>query len=148
MMKRLTSIALATLALVAFGMVAVGLWEDGPLGPPDDLQERAAQLERQRQAGLRRMEARARVVEDVIERNLPLLEAAARFRDLTRSAPEVLTQLRLSHPGCSDDELHCLHVIHHVEPRPGDGPRAAEVAARLRRELASHRERGTLRLPR
>ncbi len=112
----------------------------------EERQSRA--LDRTREALTRRMEARAAVVVDLLAGRLSLLQAAARFRDLNQTAPEIQENLRWQHPDCSDDELCCLQVIGHLESRFLGDPPDLQLGQRLREELSAHRRHGTLQLPR
>jgi hypothetical protein len=79
---------------------------------------------------------------------LPLLEGAARFRDLTLSGgPVAWKQFREVYPG-DDDERFCRQVISYVEAWLSDEDPAEcpAVVARLNEELERHRHEGTLRL--
>jgi hypothetical protein len=111
---------------------------------------RARNLEEQLRAARDRHAAKLRLTREVIEGQLPLLEAAARFQDLDRTLPGVpRAQFRESYSGGSDDERYCRQVIAFVRvslwfDRPGG---STEVVDRLEAELRQHLARGDLRLP-
>src|SRR5262245_9733662 len=95
--------------------------------------------------------ARHQALVDLLARRLPLLEAAARYRDLVQDLPHFSWDiLRRSCPGSTDDERFCRQVIQSVQSyvsviRPDE---EAEVVARLEAELEAHRQGdGTIRLP-
>jgi hypothetical protein len=78
------------------------------------------------------------------EGRLALLEAAARFAALNRSAPQFnWPQFRRAYPGASDEERFCREVIAWAEGEAG--PAGAEAArARLAGELEGGLRRGLL----
>jgi hypothetical protein len=86
---------------------------------------------------------------EVIEGRLPLLQAAAQFRDLNARPPALAWEtFRHVYPGDTDDERHCRQVIQFVREavqlRPG-----ADLAlpGRLEAELRGLLEHGDFRLP-
>jgi hypothetical protein len=98
----------------------------------------------------RRIETRARVIEDVKAGRLSLLQAAARFRELGRQPPEVsLELLRLYYPAKSDGECYCRYVIHGVATSVQEqGSPGETILERLEAELQELlRWDGTVRLP-
>jgi hypothetical protein len=113
-------------------------------------QRRQADLDEQEERALRHVAQRHEVVDRLIGGRLSLLEAAARFRDLTVDSPECLRYLRNRFPGASDEECFCRQVIGWVEIElkdrsPADVPR---VVGRLEAELQEHRSRdGKVSLP-
>lgn len=122
--------------------------------PPDDAPDE--ELERQRLALLRHIEAKRAVARELVAERLTLREAAARFRDLDRDAPEIYWRgFPYLYPGRSEAERYCRQVIDCVEGELGltveGGSRAqpgvAAIAARLRQELDQHLAAGTLTLP-
>jgi hypothetical protein len=85
---------------------------------------------------LERLERKQRVIADLIDGRLRLLEAAARFRDVQKAAPE-------------DGERLCRAVIGWVYLALSDRPERAEaLASALERELQTIVSRqGAVRLP-
>jgi hypothetical protein len=111
-------------------------------------QERGDTLDERRAAIRRCIAGKARVARDLIEGRRTLLEAAAAFRELQEAVPGYgWKAFRREYPGDSDDERFCRAVIRQVRYALAEGPRAGLVE-RLEQELESHRQRGTLRLPR
>jgi hypothetical protein len=96
-----------------------------------------------------RVHARLRIARQVSERQLTLLQAAERFRDLNDAGPDFnWPHFRQITPGTTDDERCCRQVIMHVEYALGDDPaRSTAERQRLEEELRDHLQRGTLRLP-
>jgi hypothetical protein len=96
-----------------------------------------------------RLRAKETAARALIDRELTLLEAARRFRDLTGADARTLGALRTFHPAAaSEDELFCLSVIDWVRHRPWDRPAAvAAEVARLEAELRGLRERGSWCFP-
>jgi hypothetical protein len=107
-------------------------------------------LDHQLDAILHHEEARGALGQELAEGRLGLLEAAARSRDLDRSAPYFQPdEFRRGFAGDSDDERHCREVIALLRSRkspPGAAP-TEELARRLEGELRDRLSRGTLRLP-
>jgi hypothetical protein len=96
-----------------------------------------------------RLDVKRRLVADVADGRLALLEAAARFRDLDRdwAAPQ-RDLFRAAWPGRSDDERYCRQVLRLAENELRDrGGQGADVVRRLRAELRHRLRRGDLRLP-
>jgi hypothetical protein len=100
---------------------------------------------------LRRLDARQQVADAVIDGRLGLLEAAARFRDLTPADEATRHCLQAVYPGVSDNERFCRAVIGWVrgtvrERAPAEAHRRA---ARLEAELEGYLRRdGRVALPR
>jgi len=116
---------------------------EGEGARPDD-------LEIKRQALVRRHEAKQRIVQALVDGQLTLLGAAARFRDFDSRPPEFSWEtFRRVYLGDSDDESHCWEVIAAI-PVNWDDPtdRAAETVQRLVAELQGYVDRGEpIRLP-
>jgi hypothetical protein len=94
---------------------------------------------------LENLQAKIRVVEDLGDRRLTLLEAAGRFRDLSYPARDyLLGWFRAVYPGQSDEERWCRQVICHVR---GHRRELAALADELEKELAQHLAQGPLHLP-
>lgn len=102
-------------------------------------QGRHDRLEVQGKMQFQRLETKNRIAALVADGRMPLLEAAARFRDLDHQPPEFQwDQFRLRFPGNSDDERHCWEVIAAI-PIAGDpGTETLEVVERLEAELREH----------
>ncbi len=141
--------------LAALGVALLTRWPGGPggLSSRDDRTEeerRAVELERVRQEVLRRTTARQAVIDAVVAGRMDLLQAAARFRQLNESLPEVgRGLLRAFIPGASDEERLCRQVINCVRG-PGvnrDGEPYEPAAARLEAQLNNLLRRGELQLP-
>jgi hypothetical protein len=111
---------------------------------------RTADLDNSQAALLQRIEAKAQVVEELIEQRLTLLEAAARFRDLDNRPPSFhWDSFRAGVPGATDDEKHCHEVLDAMQSLlfGGDACHAASLKAQLEDVLRQHQQQGTLRLP-
>jgi hypothetical protein len=90
--------------------------------------------------------ARVRVAHQLIAGRLSLLQAAAAFRDLDERWPRTIIPVFDYPNAASEDEIHCLRVIHYVVTEaPPD--RAAELTGRLQAELDAMLRNGTLHLP-
>jgi hypothetical protein len=122
---------------------APGAGAAGPEAPPDqEVQNLCA-------AADRRAAAKRALASAVIEGRLPLLQAAARFRDLNAQPPAFPWEaFRQTYPGDSDDERHGREVLQFVREgmqlRPGVDPAVPE---RLEAELRGLLEHGNFRLP-
>jgi hypothetical protein len=98
----------------------------------------------------RLQEARQRVLTDLAQGRLKLLEAARLWRDLFPAPPEEVGHLLIFvGPGGSDGERLCRYTIHRVgstlDLRPEEARRAvARLEAELEEHLARH---GTVTLP-
>jgi hypothetical protein len=138
---------LALLVSLACGVVfaLVGV-PGGPSGGPGAgfLAEVLAEVERGRRlddltgAYARRVQAKHRLVADVIAGRLSLLPAAARFRDLNEQPPVYdRERFRALYPGADDGERHCREVLAWVadaledDPEPG----GTDLLTRLEEEL-------------
>jgi hypothetical protein len=106
-------------------------------------------------------EARERIISDVIDSDLPLLEGAAAFRDLNRQSPVLSEILVTTWPGDTEGERACQQVLAWVraeldgraraskgqEPSAGSVDPASTVLARLQAELAAAKGKdGNVRL--
>ena len=113
--------------------------------------QRGDDLDAQLEAVKRRYNARQEVVDDVIAGRLGLLDAAARFRDVTPGPNETVPYLRTAFAGGNDDERFCRWVIVRVDATllsrsPAEADRAK---ARLEKELQDCLRRdGRVALPR
>jgi hypothetical protein len=110
---------------------------------------RGEELDRRREALLRRIAAKERVVAELVAGRLTLLQAAARFRDLKGEPPDLAAPPGLA-CGCSEGERLCREVMAWADGWLAEQApqRAAAVAARLEAELRRHRDRaGMVRLP-
>jgi hypothetical protein len=115
----------------------------------DELRQRGEELDRNREALLRRIEAKEAVVAELVAGRLTLLQAAARFRALKGDPPGV-AELFPPEWGRSEGERLCREVMVWVNGWLAERApeRAAAVAARLEAELRQHRDpSGTVRLP-
>jgi hypothetical protein len=100
-----------------------------------DEAEYSADLERQRQILLSRLAARLDIAQAVVRRDLPLLEAASRLRDLISADAQARHWLRTFGAGRSEEELFCRQAIGVVGCELLDGPAGAAEVARLEAEL-------------
>src|SRR5262245_44543068 len=124
--------------LVALGIALVMRWPGDATGltsrgdRTEEEQKRALELEQQRLGAVRRIAERQAVVDAVVAGRMDLLQAAARFRHLNESLPEVSRDvIRAYFPGASDEERVCRQVIHWLRHRGGDrdgGPYASAAA--------------------
>ena len=109
----------------------------------DDLDARLEEL-------TRRIDGKGQVTEEVLAGRLGMLEAAARFRDLTGGSAEALRHLRRAFPGASDDVGFCGALLAWAKAGAGDRePGVPEApAARLEAELGERLRRdGRVTLP-
>jgi hypothetical protein len=89
--------------------------------------------------------ARLRVVEDLVASRLSLFEAVACFRELSAESPvDVVHYLRIYHPDRTDDELHYIHVLMHVQANCRGRGVDATIVEPLRQEFEARRMCGTL----
>jgi hypothetical protein len=146
---------LTALAVVAPCCLAVALTRDttfsgapgtggaGPEAPPDQAAQNPCEA-LDRRAAEKQALARA-----VIEGRLPLLPAAARFRDLNAQPPAFPWEaFRQTYPGDSDDERHGREVLQFVRLEVRQRPGAdSAVVGRLEAELQGLLEHGNFRLP-
>jgi hypothetical protein len=98
-----------------------------------------------------RIDTKQQLAEQVAAGQLDLLEAAARFRDLTPETGAVRHYLRVVHHGSNDDERFCRVVISWVCGTVNSWPAAerARLVARLEAELDEYLRRdGRIALPR
>jgi hypothetical protein len=97
--------------------------------------------------GIRKsIKARTEVAEQAAAGELSLLEAAARFREVTFDDESYQGSLRKRYPGMSDDERLCRNVLSYVEASSSSGTR--EHLARLKAELNDLlKQPGGIRLP-
>ncbi len=98
--------------------------------------QRETQLEDRSEDMRRRHAAKEWVKQELIAQRMTLWEAASHFRDLSKSEPWYLEQIRKAYPGRSDEESLCRNVIAYVRVALTREPaRAAVVLARLEAEL-------------
>lgn len=92
---------------------------------------------------------RHRLVVALSRGRLPLLEAAARWRDPNRRAPFFWEVFREAHAGASDEERHCRGMIEMASNllAEEDPCRAQAVRAGLKQELDRLLRLGPLALP-
>jgi hypothetical protein len=115
--------------------------------------QREGQLNASYETTQRRVKARLRVMDELIEGQITLMEAAAHFRTLDATLPCRSTYthwLRTLQPGRSDEERLCNRVIEYVRRTLADRPDLADaVVRRLQAELKDHLKRhGFIELPR
>jgi hypothetical protein len=154
---RLTVYALGGLS--AFSIVAAGaMWlgpQDGTDAPArqevlfvDDAEHRRAdELEWTKNYLLQVDAVKYQAVEDLLQRRLTLLEAAAMFRNLHEDNAGYITQLQVIYPNCSDTERYCRGVIVYVCNRLEGKAEGTDLTARLEGELASYLRLGLPSLP-
>jgi hypothetical protein len=93
-----------------------------------------------------RVGRRGQVIDDLCGGRIGLLEAAARFRDLS-ATPAGGPDLRVCFPGDSEGERYCRQVIQWVRARAEGEP--SDLAVRLEEELDYYLNReGQIQLPR
>jgi hypothetical protein len=98
----------------------------------------------------RRILEKERVAQELVDGRLTLFEAATIFRRLNAAPPRSTAPLALYHPGDSEEERLCRHVIAWVRTRMvRRSPYLADVlASRLEEELSRHKARhGAVILP-
>jgi hypothetical protein len=111
---------------------------------------RSDELDAQLVEAQQRVGVKQQVVGDVIDGRLDLLEAAARFRDLTPPSSDAARYLRRVYAGPSDDERFCRALIQWVRGtrRFGSRAEADRAAARLEAEFQERlRRHGRIALP-
>lgn len=131
----------------------LGLDRCGPLVPENGPRGRSKSvtgLDEGVPAIQRRIRAKARVVDELIDGRLTLFEAAALFRRLNDPSPASAAHLARDCPGDSEEERLCRQVIAWVRvtlpQRPADV--ADEMGARFEEELREHKEcHGVVILP-
>jgi hypothetical protein len=151
-MVRLTT--LLALGVLAVSLAALPLWVVGDLRQQfrEVLERAAGERKAQRQRAyaaksrviLGRIGAKEGVLDEALVGGLPLLEAAARFRDLDRVAPARRTAIEHL-PDESDAEYYCRTVLDWASlvQRSEASP---EAVRRLETERDEHRRHGTLAL--
>jgi hypothetical protein len=95
---------------------------------------------------LARVEARQRVVGDLIAGRLSLLQAAAAFRDLNPRGPRSCPIREAFPQADSDAEAYCLSVLAHVSVQ-APPEQTEELTRRLTKELDALRFNGRLVFP-
>ena len=110
---------------------------------------RGEQYDRIFRALERRRSAKESVARDLAARQLTLLEAAARVRDIDWACPYFPWEaFRRASPHASDDERHCREVIGQIRSLlPFGEPANEDAALRCEAELRRHIACGTLCLP-
>jgi hypothetical protein len=100
------------------------------------------QLDDNLERSMRRREAKAAIVAEVIADRLTLLEAAAQFRDLNATWPRASHWLQQRYPGAPYELALCRQIIDRVciELRQCAPERRDRVVARLEAELQAHLE--------
>ncbi len=151
---------LAALAVAGLGLVLT--WETEPLGPVHPAGGSYATLERERlrkqvleqkmKVLADRVEAKRRLIGEVIEGRRTLFEAAAGLHRLKQAAghgPLSERFLQRLHHAATPEEALCRQVIDDVGATLGqDTARRDRVVRRLEAELAAHLKRyGRVRLP-
>jgi hypothetical protein len=109
-----------------------------------------AEEERREKLVLVRVEAKVRIIEELLAGRMDLLRAAALFSALNHRPPEFdWEEFRLLHTGESDEERHCRQVIAWVHGQLGASDPCAALAAcdRLEGQLDRHLRAGTLVFP-
>ena len=91
------------------------------------------------------LQAKSQVVEELRHRRLTLLEAAARFRDLSRPGRDDFHEwFRRAYPGKTDEERWCRQVIRFLR---GHSLKLEPLAEQYEAELARRLANGPLELP-
>lgn len=111
------------------------LYEETELGNELDVQLAAL---------VARLQAKQRLLEDLIRARLTLLETATSFRDLDRMMPsDQRERFHRAWRGSSEVERYCHHIIQRAESELVQQPRrAAAVVARLKAEFQAAAETG------
>jgi len=151
----------APLVLVAAGIVGVAAWSLMRVGyvatpterpdsyaepaPTSEWHQKVAEgqlLDDNLERSMRRREAKAAIVAEVIADRLTLLEAAAQFRDLNATWPRASHWLQQRYPGVPYELALCLQIFDQVciELRQCAPERRDRVVARLKAELQSDLE--------
>jgi hypothetical protein len=109
-----------------------------------DEADRSAELEYQRQILLSRRLAHLDITRALIRREVSLLEAAGRFRDLISVDAQARHWLRMVDADCSEEELFCRQVIRIVDGELLDESAATAEVPRLEAELRDLIDRDAL----
>jgi hypothetical protein len=142
-----TAAVFALLATAAAALATEPVWVTAGLdvwNAPALRQELADGAKRHRELGetgavvMRRIEAKEALVGRLIDGEISLAEAAARFLDLNRIREDHMSLLRAMYPDMTDDERTARNVIAYTATRLADLPadRQAEVTERLEAEFA------------
>jgi hypothetical protein len=158
--KSLPIFAIAVLLALAAAWAGADYLDSPPghKGNQDSLSELWPKLYRERQRSeelqaafhsvQERIDGKRRVVRELLDGRVTLLEAAARFHELCAASPAIIAGLHQRYPGCSSDaECYCRSLIRHAEDALADRPDRAAVLARLQAELDDHFAHGSLRRP-
>src|SRR5262245_37457200 len=95
--------------LIAMAFDSITEFDQWPSHDQRELRQEFAALEQLAQT-------RMKLVEDLVAGHRSLFEVAAGFRELSQqSSSDLLRFVRMFHPGRSDEELHYLHVLMHVQ---------------------------------
>jgi hypothetical protein len=113
--------------------------------PPSEWHQKVAegqQLDDDLERSMRRREAKAAIVAEVIADRLTLLEAAARFRDLNATWPRASHWLQQRYPVVPYELALCLQIFDQVciELRQCPPERRDRIVARLKAELQADLE--------
>lgn len=113
------------------------------------LEHRDESIESYRREAQTRIEQKQCIAQEVAQERLPLLTAAAWFRQINLSSPGFDAQrFQDAYPGGSFEERCCRQVIAYVDYFLQSQSRdAAPIVQRLEAELAQQLQAGTLRLP-
>jgi hypothetical protein len=113
--------------------------------------QRSDELAQRQDVTRRRIEAKQKVIRQLVEGRLALLEAAAWFRYLNENPSDCQDGYRTAWPGHSDEEKLCRQVIGWVEVEVRERSslsQAEEMTRRLEAELDGHLARdGAVKLP-
>jgi hypothetical protein len=145
-------------ALLAGGfMFGVGClaWLAGDAGSPvefwvelGDQNARSRDLEVRCGRVREHIHRKEQLAQDVAQRRMTLLQAAARFQELDQAKPDFnWDEFRRGHAGQSDAEHHCREVIAWVEVELEGRPERKGVVQRLEAELAEDLRYGRLGVP-
>jgi hypothetical protein len=118
-------------------------------GEADSIQAEFDQLDAKDRAAMGRIEAKERILDEVMAGRVQLLAAAAQFRKLGANSSYYWPALRRHYEGSSDEERVCRNMIDYLRKSRGvaDGDPADQMRAVLEAELRRHLEEGTLHLP-
>jgi hypothetical protein len=91
---------------------------------------------------------REQVMDELRYRGLDLIEAAARFREISRQLPPEYRQfVQQAYPSPTADESYCRQVIHYLRNDALYHPEVGATAAAMETELSRRLQDGPIQLP-
>jgi hypothetical protein len=112
----------------------------------DRMRQHSEELDQQTRSTMRRLAAKADVMDELHRGELTLREAAARFRNLNTGNPIFAEQARLNRPACSDDECQYWNVIDSARCGGNRYVDRDQFVSRLTAEFQGLQRRGETRL--